>query len=136
MKKLILTSALFASMLSFGQKEIPTNIKEAVYKTFPNAQNVGWEIENGNYEAKFTDGDYQRSLLFNKDAKVLETETKISVVDLPVRIVQYVTTAYKGLKISEAARIIDSSGVVTFEAEVNGKDLIFNDEGAFLRIAK
>jgi len=39
-------------------------------------------------------------------------------------------------KIKEAAKITDAKGVVTYEAEVTGKDLIFDASGKFLKEIK
>lgn len=134
MKKSIILLALLTSVLSFGQKQpIPKKIKDAFYVYFPKAQKVSWEIEDGNYEAEFTDGDFKRALLFDKNAKVLETETIIPIIELRVAAIKYVTENYKNAEITEAARIIDASGKTTFEAEVKGKDLLFNSDGELLR---
>jgi hypothetical protein len=40
-----------------------------------------------------------------------------------------------GATIKEAARITDANGKTTYEAEVRGKDLIFDEKGNYLKTA-
>jgi hypothetical protein len=137
MKKAAIFFVLFTWGWCFAQEnEIPDNIKEALYKYFPNAQDIDWEIQKGKYEAEFTGGGYERSVLFDGRGKVLETKTQISVIDLPVPAVQYIVRNYKDSEITKASRIIDFSGNTTFDIEIGGKDFLFNAYGKFLQIVK
>jgi hypothetical protein len=48
----------------------------------------------------------------------------------------YIKTNYKDKKIRESAKITNSTGVVTYEAEVDDKDVIFDSNGKFLKEVK
>jgi hypothetical protein len=61
---------------------------------------------------------------------------EIKIDELPANAKAYVAKHYAGQKIKEAAKITDSKGVVTYEAEVKGKDLIFDNTGKFLKEVK
>ena len=64
---------------------------------------------------------------------ILETEVEINMDNLPANAKSYISKNYAGQKIKESAKITDSKGAVTYEAEVNGKDLIFDSNGNFIR---
>jgi hypothetical protein len=45
----------------------------------------------------------------------------------------YIAKHHAGKKIKEAAEIVDAKGKKTYEAEVGGKDLIFDEKGQFIK---
>ncbi|HMN50295.1 MAG TPA: hypothetical protein PKD67_14215 [Ignavibacteriaceae bacterium] len=63
----------------------------------------------------------------------METETAIETSQLPKGVEKYVMDNYKGFKITGAAKIVNSKGEVTFEAEISKdkvkKDLLFDANG-------
>ena len=48
----------------------------------------------------------------------------------------YVKEHYKGAKITEAGKVTDAKGKLSYEAEVHGKDIIFDENGNFVRAEK
>jgi len=141
MKSLIFLLAAVASVSlvnaqKVSEKEVPTAVKSSLQKNYPNAKELKWEKENANYEAGFEVGKIDYSLLIDASANIIETEVEISIDALPANAKAYVTKNYQGKKIKEAAKITDAKGVVTYEAEVNGKDLIFDNSGKFLKEVK
>lgn len=134
----ILIGALFAVSFVNAQKNsdnaVPAVVKSAMQKAYPNAEELEWEKENNNYEADFEIDDTDYSLLIDVSGNILETEIEIPVSELPAGAKDYVSKNYAGKKIKEAAKISDNKGVVTYEAEVNGKDLIFDNNGNFIKV--
>lgn len=57
----------------------------------------------------------------------------IPVNQLPANAAAYINKNYKGTKIKEAGKVTDASGKHMFEAEIKGKDLIFNEKGIFIK---
>lgn len=53
---------------------------------------------------------------------------------MPAHISIYIKQHYSGTKINEAGKITDAKGAIIYEAEVKGKDLIFDEKGNFLKI--
>jgi len=41
---------------------------------------------------------------------------------------------YPGAKITEAGKVTDAQGKTRYEAEVKGKDLLFDEKGEFVKI--
>lgn len=123
----------FANAQKVSDKEVPTAVKTTLQKNYPNAKELKWEKENGNYEAEFEVGETDYSLLIDVSGNILEIEIEIKVDALPAKAKEYVSKNYAGQKIKEAAKIIDNKGVVTYEAEIKGKDLIFDSNGNFIK---
>jgi uncharacterized Zn ribbon protein len=119
-----------------AKKDVPSAVQKAFSKGFPDATSVKWEKENGNYEASFEKKESEISVVYDANGTLLETETEISIKELPVSVLDYVKAHYKGQKIKEAATITDANGMVTFEAEIKGMDLIFDSKGSFLKEVK
>jgi hypothetical protein len=135
MKKIIgLTAILFAmTSITFAQENennehinVPVVVKTALKQKYPEAKNVGWEKENGNYEANWG----------GKSGEDIEIVKAIPVNKLPENVIIYVNTHYKGSKITEAGRVTDAQGKLSYEAEVKGKDVIFDEDGKFVRSEK
>jgi len=138
MKKFLLVAlAAILTTSSFGQKtskdNVPQSVQDALKKSFPTAQVEKWEKENQNFEAEFDFNKEEMSALFSPEGKLIETEVDIAIGDLPAPIVNYVSKNLSGKKIKEASKITNSAGNVSFEAEVGGKDYIFDSSGNLLK---
>ncbi len=159
MKKTIsLAAILFAlSTASFAQKEkeekneskheekmemnnklhVPAAVKTALAKKYPDASKVTWEKENGNYEANWGGKSGEdNSVQFTPAGSFIEIVNAISVNELPNPVTAYVNTHYKGAKITEAGKVTDAKGKLSYEAEVHGKDIIFDENGKFVKAEK
>ena len=69
-------------------------------------------------------------------ANIIETEVEIELSQLPTGILDYVKNNYTGRKVKEAAKITDAKGTVTYEVEIKGMDLIFDNNGKFIKELK
>src|ERR1043166_7934457 len=134
MKKLILIPALLAffAVLAFAGDDVPAVVKTKFASLYPTVKKAKWDREAANYEASFEQGEVETSVLFDASGNVLETETEISINELPKSVMDYVAQHYK-TKIKEASKIVDAKGIVTYEAEVKEGDLIFDTNGNFMR---
>lgn len=137
----MLFTALIAtlSLQACGQKlsadKVPAPVKEAFNKAHPGVK-AKWEKEAANYEVSFKDAGKDASCLITAEGQILETEVDISAADLPGAAITYVQKKLNNAKIKEAAKITKADGTVLYEAEVNGKDYMFDDGGNFLNIAE
>ena len=55
------------------------------------------------------------------------------VTQLPAALTAYVHAHYAGAKITEAGKVMDAEGRTRYEAEVKGKDMLFNEKGNFIK---
>jgi hypothetical protein len=130
----MITSLTFAQKLQ--EKDVPAPVKTAFQKNFPLAKVEKWEKEGVNFEAEFELNKSEQSVLFDAQGDIIETEIEIEISELPYGIVDYVKTNYKGQSVKEAAKISDTKGTLTYEAEIKGMDLLFDSNGKFIKEIK
>jgi len=113
---------------------VPTVVKEALAKKYPAAAKVSWEKEKGNYEANWggTSGE-DNSVLFTPAGIFVEIVAAIPVEQLPKAIAPYIKAHYNSAHIKEAGKVTDATGKTTYEAEIKGKDLVFDEAGNFIK---
>lgn len=133
-----ITTATFAQNHEKNENKehanVPAAVKQAFEKQYPGTK-AKWDNENGKYEAGFKHNGHEMSVLYNANGTVDETEMEIPVSQLPAAAASYITQHKLG-KISEAAKITKATGEVNYEAEVKGKDVIFDAAGKFLKEVK
>lgn len=138
MKKLLFIAAaslmaVSANAQKMKEAEVPANIKSAFSAKFPNAKVEKWEKEGNNYEAEFTQNKVETSAEFGPNGQWIATETEINVSELPKAISDYCTKNMPGKKIKEASKITSADGSISYEAEVDEADYIFDAKGNFLK---
>jgi hypothetical protein len=147
MKKIFSITVIFLAVCSasFAQREkgereskekisVPAAVKDALSKKYPTATKVTWEKEKGNYEANWGGRSGENnSVQFTPAGNFIEIVNAIPVSQLPVSVITYVNTHYKGAKISEAGKVTDAKGKIFYEAEVNRKDILFDVKGNFIK---
>jgi len=140
MKKLFLLSCLAALSVSstlaqdIKAKDVPAVVKSAFAKKYPSATKVSWEKEKGNFEANWGGKSGEdTSVQFTPTGDFVEEVNAIAVSKLPTAVSEYVKAHYNGAKIKEAGRVTDAKGTKMFEAEIKGKDLIFDENGKFIK---
>jgi hypothetical protein len=116
--------------------QVPSAVKIAFAKAYPSVKTVKWEKEKGDFEAGFKQGSKELSAVFKADGTQVESELEINTATLPATIIVYVKQHYKGAVIKEAAKITKANGEVNYEAEVKGKDLLFDNSGKFIKVAQ
>jgi hypothetical protein len=113
---------------------VPAVVKTALLHNYPSASRVSWEMEKGNYEANWGGASGEdHSVLFTPGGSFVEQVEAIPVAQLPAAVADYVRSHYPGAKITEAGKVTDAEGRTRYEAEVRGKDLLFDEKGNFLR---
>lgn len=141
MKKLLFISIVlaigFVGILlaqDLKEKDVPAVVKATLAKKFPSAKKVSWEMEKGNYEANWGGKSGEdNSVLFTPAGTFVELVQAIPVSQLPTSVPVYVKQHYKGAVIKEAGKVTDASGKHMYEAEIKGKDLIFDEKGVFIK---
>ena len=132
MKNTIIAFALLTTV-SCAAQNVPDAVKNAFAKSFPNTPVKKWDKEDGNYEANFTKDKKSMSATFDATGKWTETETDIKVSELPAAVINYVKSTYNGATIKEAAVLSNTERKKMYEAEVKGKDLLFDENGKFIK---
>lgn len=144
MKKVLGLAAILVAMHITGiaqekdemnkKVNVPTVVKNALAKKYPEATRVTWEKENGNYEANWGGKSGEdNSVQFTPAGNFIEIVKAIPVSELPANVSAYVKSHYKDAKITEAGKVTDAKGKLSYEAEVNRKDVIFDENGNFVK---
>ena len=131
----ILGINIAASAQNIQAAKVPAKVKTTFAKQYPGTA-VKWEKENNKYEASFSKDGNVMSALYEANGTMTESEKDIKVTSLPATVLAYVKANYKGKTIKEAAIITKADGTVTYEAQVSGKDLIFDANGKFIKEMK
>jgi hypothetical protein len=138
MKKLVIAIsciALIGLTSCKGSKMAPQNFPTGLSKLFPGVSNVDWDNEkDGTWEAEFVKNGIKTSVTFNNDGSLKEVEEKIELSQFPVPAQNYIKSNFPNKKMKDISKMTDSKGVVTYEAEVDDQDLIFDAQGNFLKI--
>jgi hypothetical protein len=130
----VVALAYTASAQDIKTSAVPAVVKEALTRKYPNASKVSWEKENGNYEANWGGRSGEdTSVQFTPAGKFVEEVNAIAVNQLPSAVAVYVKAHYRGARIKEAGKVTNASGQHFFEAEIKGKDLIFDEQGKFVK---
>ena len=141
MKKIMMMTVLAVSITfsacaqKLKEADVPAAVKASFTKQYPGVT-AKWEKEDGKYEANFKQGSNVMSAMFEPTGTFTESEMDIKVTDLPATVLAYVKEHYKGKTIKEGAKITKANGTVNYEAEVDGKDVIFDANGKFIKEAK
>lgn len=134
--KIILVAMIAVSCANAAkksEKDVPAVVQASLQKLYADAKDVTWENEDGNYEAEFKINNAKHSVLLDSIGDFLEVEEAINNNALPKNAKEYIATYYAGKAIEEAAKITNNKNVVTYEAEINHKDLIFDNNGNFIK---
>ena len=135
MKNLIIISLIVLTVSLLAQEtKVPQNVQTVFKKVYSNVPDVKWDKEGDNqFEAEFTLKSVKTSVVLDEKGKLEETETAIKIAELPRTIAPYVSKNFEGYEITEAAKIVDDEGNVTYEAEISDgkvrKDLLFDKDG-------
>ncbi|SDF55584.1 Putative beta-lactamase-inhibitor-like, PepSY-like [Mucilaginibacter pineti] len=140
MKKIILSMVMAVAAVGAVNAQnvksamVPAAAKAALLKKYPMAGKATWEKEKANYEANWGGKSGEdMSVQFTPAGEFVEEVVAINPSQLPQGVASYIKQNYKVSKIKEAGKVTDASGLVTYEAEVKGKDLVFDTKGNFLK---
>jgi hypothetical protein len=138
---LALNTASFAQENEGGHQKInvPAVVKKANLEKYPESKTykVTWEKEKGNYEANWGGKDGEaNSVQYTPSGQFIEIVKAIPVKDLPKGVLTYAKEHYKTTKFGDVGRATDANGKVAYEVEIQGKDVIFDENGNFVKEEK
>ena len=149
MKKILsLTAILFAlSSATFAQENeggnhhinVPAVVKSANMKKYPESKmhHITWEIEKGNYEANWGGKDGEaNSVTYTPSGTFIEIVKEIPVSQLPKTAQSYIKEHYKKAKFGDVGKVLDAQDKTSYEVEINRKDVIFDENGNFVKEEK
>ncbi len=138
MKKIILFIALAGFFVNVqGQKmnsnDVPVAVMDSFTNNYPTMKDVNWNKDGLNFSAGFEENKLDRTVTFAGSGMLFGINEEIVVSSVPNLAVAYVQKNYAGNEIDSAAKITVADGSVTYRAEVDGKDLVFDSKGNFVK---
>lgn len=132
----VLTNVTFAQENEGHEKmNVPSAVKTALKQKFPEARNVGWEKEKGNYEANWGGKSGEdNSVMYTPAGSFIEIVKAIPLSQLPASAQSYIKGHYKNAKFGDIGKVSDAKGKISYEVEINRKDVIFDENGNFLKV--
>src|SRR5439155_26490637 len=94
---------------------------------------ASWEWEDAAYEANFVESGKAMSCVIDQRGTILETESAITMAELPASAKAYVTQHFKGKKWNEITKVTKANGEVNYEVNVAGTDVLFDSNGSHLQ---
>ena len=149
MKKVLgLTAILFAlNSATFAQEKeggnhhlnVPAVVKNANMKKYPESKthHITWETEKGNYEANWGGKDGEaNSVTYTPSGTFVEIVKEMPESKLPASVHTYIKAHYKNAKFGDVGKVLDAQGKTSYEVEINRKDVIFDENGNFVKEEK
>jgi hypothetical protein len=132
---LTIFTAVSVSAQKLKEEDVPGIVKNSFTNQYPGVK-AKWEKEDGNYEAAFKKEGKAMTAVYDPMGTLKETEVVIKQSELPSAALDYLNTKYKGKKIKETAKVTKADGAINYEAEVGGKDIIFDADGKYINGSK
>ena len=139
MKKSILPFLylLLLSAITFAGTP-PAEVQKAFEQKFAEATHIKWEKENKKeWEAEFVLGGTKVSANFLNDGSWVETETEISVSDLPVKVAASIKQKFTDCEVVSAFKIENVTHQTTYEADIktgkSKKEVVLSEDGTFMK---
>ncbi|MFI5263000.1 MAG: PepSY-like domain-containing protein [Candidatus Kapaibacterium sp.] len=131
-----LTTIGLSQEMKISYKALPATVLQAFRTAYPNARikNAAKEISKGEtyYEITCKDGEASRTISFDKDGKITETEEELTIDKLPDAVAKAITKQYaKGKIIHIESSMTDLKTV--YEVVIRDKkkkfEVVFSPEG-------
>ena len=132
---LILFVGISASAQKLKDEDVPGIVKNSFTNQYPGLK-AKWEKEDGNYEAGFKKDGKTMSVVYDPMGTMKETEVLIKEAEMPAASLDYIKTNYKGKRVKETAKVTKADGTINYEAEIDGKDVVFDGSGKFIKESK
>lgn len=126
----------YTNAQSIPAKDVPTSVMMNYTKTHPKATKAKWSKDGNAFQIDYTENGKAKSATYDSAGSLLGNERNITAAALPAAAAKYIEQHYKGKKIQEASRTLNGTGIITYEAKVNGVRLIFDVNGKYLKSAK
>ena len=123
MKTLIIALIGLFMFVNANAQNIPSPVKDAFGKKYPQAQNVKWVKEkNSQYEAKFNMNKENYNAAYSSNGNWLYTQTTVPQNQLPAKVTDAFNAQHKGCKLTSASMKEMPNGSKNYMIEYkNGK---------------
>jgi hypothetical protein len=111
MKKILLTAALFVSIVSFANPGVDAKVLDAFKATFSQAQEVAWTVQGDLYEVKFKLLEIRTTVTYDHDGQIVKTVRYYGEDKLPVMLLTRIKSKFAGKSIFGVTEVSSEEGV-------------------------
>lgn len=114
---------------------IPAQVTEKFQAAFPQAQNSSWSDTSRFYAVDFLDKGVQKRLTYDRNARLLATETHVPVAELNPGILRFIEKNYPSYEIKKVIKKHRRDGtffLVKIRKDGESLKLKFNEKGGFV----
>lgn len=115
------------------ETKLPSAVKEAFIKQYPETKVKKWKKDSANYEAEFNVNGLETQAVYDSNGNFIESEIEMKASELPKAVKDYIASNLHGKKIKDAAKITDSTGRISYKAEVDNEGYIFDSDCSFVK---
>jgi hypothetical protein len=126
----VLSVGFLSAQNKFNLSDLPAAVKQAFARQYPGIL-PQWDKEDGRYEAEFKKNGKEMSAVFDETGTLMESESEISLNELPHAVMGYMRAHYNNMAIRESTKITLASGKVEYEVAIKGMDILFDANGNF-----
>jgi hypothetical protein len=138
----VLVCILFVGTIyaqGISQSNVPAVVLNSFQLSFPNADDVKWKLEKGNYHVSYKVNSKANKLILDDKGKVLRHSQDLFVSEIPREVLETIGSRVEYYDVDDADRW-EFDGKITYEIkiEVDGKNHLFriNDKGKLLKFRK
>ncbi|MBK9718635.1 MAG: PepSY-like domain-containing protein [Saprospiraceae bacterium] len=119
MKSIIFSCAIILAISSTVHAcPVPEKAKIHFKTNHPGAQKVHWSKDDGEFEVEFKESGKNMSCSYDKGGMLLETETEITIQELPAHIKEAVNKAYPNYNIEDIEEVSIPNAGIQYEMEL------------------
>ena len=139
MKQLILVATMLLTTIAAAiAQSAPKAVKAAFEQRFASIKNAKWDKENAQeWEAEFKMDGTKMSASFMPTGDWIETETDITVAELPAAVAAAIAAKYPKAKVVGASKIETAKNGLRYEADLKTKrkkqEVLFDANGVFIK---
>ena len=133
----LLLGSTFAQSIS--QSNVPAVVLNAFQLKFPNADDVKWKLEKGNYRVDYKVNNKPNKLTMDFKGNVLKHLQDLYISEIPKAVLETIRSRVVYFDVNDADRI-EAGGKITYEIDfkIDGKNHHFriNERGKLLKYRK
>lgn len=132
-----LTVNIFAQEIS--QRNVPAVVLNAFQLKFPNATDVDWRLEKGNYRIKFEVNNKDNELILDDRGNVIRHHQDLYGSEVPESVLNTIKSRVALFDLNDADRITEGNNIVyeiNFEISDKDHDFWINEKGEILKYRK
>jgi hypothetical protein len=123
---LLCGTIVYAQAQKISAKDVPAPVTDAFNKTHTSPKDVEWLKDGKYYRVEYTVNKLENAISYDITGVVINSKEGIPVLNLPKCVGDYVRIQYPHDDIKKAFKVTDTSMVLTYEADVNDKQLRFD----------